>query len=365
MTQYGDGMMDNIKTRIEVNHAFDVAKLFLSIMVIAIHMNPFGVEPALRVAQSANFWIHQWFCRIAVPLFFVMSGFLLYSKSNFKNFDTTYTKKYFKHILKLYLLWSLIYFPLALIQILRDSNGISHGILQYISRFIFAGSYRHLWYLNAILPSICLISFMLRKGITPKRIVLISFAFYVLGLLGDGYYGLTAPLIKIPLAEKIISTYYNVCGTTQNGMFFGLFFLSLGMYFSQVKINISAKKALLLFIFSMALLACEVFIITKFKIAKDYGIMLCTVPAAGSCFLFLNSLRLKDRKIYNRMREASSFIYYSHIWIGWIVSNTLSLINDNLKNTPVYFLLTVIFSIVASAMVSVLKKRFSWIKIFM
>ena len=121
--------MDNIKTRKEVNHAFDLAKLFLSIMVIAIHMNPFGVEPVLSVAQTANFWIHQWFCRIAVPLFFIISGFLLLN--TFWNY-ICYGRLYISHwlwykywgIVREYLMeWCCIFRGLSL-QEVTDTCGI-------------------------------------------------------------------------------------------------------------------------------------------------------------------------------------------------------------------------------------------------
>lgn len=64
------------KTVVNYN-SFDVAKFICSIMVVIIHVYPFGVQETPNIFSHINFTLQNGLCRIAVPLFFVFSGFFL------------------------------------------------------------------------------------------------------------------------------------------------------------------------------------------------------------------------------------------------------------------------------------------------
>jgi len=353
----------NTNARMSYN-SFDIAKLICSVLVVIIHIPLFGVQNEPNTFYYLNFALKNCICRIAVPIFFVFSGFLLYKKSSFDSFSTSPTKKYFKHILIMYLLWSLIYFPLALIPITRHPDGILQGLTSYIIDLIFAGSYRHLWYLNGLLPVVALISYFITKKFSPKKILIISSVFYAVGIFGNAYYGLTLPLQEIPFIEKSIALYYEIFRTTRNGLFFGFLFVSTGMYFSQNDIKISPKKALILFIASVLMMIAEVYLISRFNLAKEYDMLIFTVPATIFLFLFLYNVKLNDHPIYKKIREISSLMYYLHILVGWVVSNTFSIVNESLKSTPAYFIATIILTFVASVIIIRISKNkpFTWLK---
>ena len=175
--------MENTNTKNITYNAFDVAKFICSILVVMIHVPPFGQQANVNFFSYLNFGLSQCLCRIAVPLFFIFNGFFLYRKTSLDNFSIKPTKKYFVHILKLYLLWSLLYFPLNLINILKNPTHITFELVIYIKNVICLGSHKHLWYLNALLGAVAIVSFLLHNNWSPKKILCTASVFYVFGLL--------------------------------------------------------------------------------------------------------------------------------------------------------------------------------------
>lgn len=112
---------------------------------MSVHVAPFGLTDN-ETLQLLNYGIQQWLARIAVPFFFISSGFLLYRKSSLNNFSLDRTKLYVVKLIKLYVIWTIIYFPFRIKSILKDERGIIYGVLTYYRDIIFAGSYVQLWY---------------------------------------------------------------------------------------------------------------------------------------------------------------------------------------------------------------------------
>lgn len=343
-------------------NSFDMAKLICSILVVMIHIAPFGNQTSVNILSYLNFALSQCLCRIAVPLFFIFNGFFLYRKTPLKEFSIQHSKKYFLHILKLYLLWSLIYFPINLTKILNNPKGIIYGFAAYFKNLIFVGSYTQLWYLNALLLAVALISFLLHKKWAPQKILLTASLFYIIGLLGDGYYGIIRPLLQLPFVGDIINIYFKIFSTTRNGLFFAFLFVSLGMILSNKEILISRKKSLFFLTVSLFMLFIEVYILTYFDISKDRNILLFTIPSALYCFFLLKTMHLKDFKI--DVRKISSLIFYSHLLVLKAVSESLKVLGIHLQNTPLLFIIVLAVTIFISIIVINIsnKKNFHWLK---
>ena len=98
--------MDRTDIRYDI---FDIVKWIGSLMVIVIHTRPLRPYSLLADVYTA-----QGLCRIAVPLFFMVTSFLLYSKATDEKANKISWKlfsSYFKKTLRLYLcgLWSITY----------------------------------------------------------------------------------------------------------------------------------------------------------------------------------------------------------------------------------------------------------------
>lgn len=119
----------------------DVMKFMMSLCVILIHVIPFS-----------NGWspmkVIEYVISLAVPFFFVSSGFLLQNKIEKKGDDSSCPtiKKYAFRIWKMYFCWIAIYIPLCIWGFRFDENHtiIEYGIIQ-IRSFLFMGEIKYSW----------------------------------------------------------------------------------------------------------------------------------------------------------------------------------------------------------------------------
>ena len=81
--------------------AIDVMKFICSILIVIIHANPFGKSFISFIMFNNN-------TRIAVPLFFITSGYLVWGK--YKN-DKIYISKYIYKLVKISIIWTIVYLP--------------------------------------------------------------------------------------------------------------------------------------------------------------------------------------------------------------------------------------------------------------
>ena len=349
------------------NNAIDLAKFICAILVVMIHISPFGFYVKPNLIAYFNYVIQQYLARLAVPFFFIASGYFLYRKTSLKNFSIEPTKKYAKKLLGHYIIWSVIYFPLNYIKFTNDERGMFHAVLLYIRDFIFVGSYRHLWYLNATIFAVVLISVLLYKNVSPKKMLAAAYMLYFVGLFDRSWYGFIVPLKEAaPHIWNVLKFIQMIIVTTRNGLFEGFLFVGIGMLFAFYEINIPKKKAFMGFAVSMVLMFFEVFILQYFKIIRGYEAYFFLVPAAFFMFSIVRDIRLPDNKIYKTLRILSSLIFYMHLWVEKIVGNILTTINDGLTDTFLCFVLTLLVTIIFAIIVMKLSNisRFKWLKKF-
>ena len=331
--------------------AIDIAKFVAAIFVICIHFP--------LVKQTDNLFLYYTklvtsgsIARIAVPFFFLCGGFFLYRKTSYANFSFKPTIKYIKRIFFLYAIWSLIYLTWHIVNIIN--NPLS--IFEYIKNFILTTDRVHLWYLKGLGIAVLLVSSLLWLKIKPQVILLISFLFYIIGLLGCGYYG-----VLFARYEEfwLLKWYFETFETTRNGLFFGFFFVSLGMYLAYSGINISKTKSLVLFIISLVLLITETVIIDFLGWVEMYDIQFFLIPATLFIFLFLKNIEVKDNETLNVVRKISTLMYLSHPFVAklfWFISIP----------APFSFIVFTIATIAFSYGVVRLseKEKFKWLKTF-
>lgn len=248
-------------------NAVDLVKFLCAIMVVMIHIAPFGTNGKY---EFLNYVIQDYATRIGVPFFFVASGFFLYKKSTYEEFNVQPSKKYILKILKLYVIWSIIYMPLSISHIFVDEKGVLHGILVYLRNIFFVGSYLQLWYLNATIVGVGLVSFLLYRKCRIKSIIIASAILYTLGLLAQSWFGIIKPLsTNLPNIWMLLKLIQKIIGTTRNGLFEGFLFIAIGMIFAFLKIRIDVKKATCGFVISYLLMFIESFFVRYYHIIKE------------------------------------------------------------------------------------------------
>lgn len=337
-------------------NSLDLVKFILSFFVIAIHILPFGIHES-GIYSTLNFYIKNYLARIAVPFFFICNGYFLFYKDNEESKSPNrILKKAFK-ILKLYVIWSIIYLPLSFIELRSQNIGMVNGFIEYIKHFIFSGSYDHLWYLNSLFISLIILSVLLHYKVKDKTILKLSIILYLFGLLGDSYYGL---IQGIPILNNIMDLYLKVFITTRNGLFDGLLFVTLGMMIAVNKTS-EKKNYGLIFLISLLSMFIETSVLKYFSIPKSYNMLVFLPITVFSFFMLVKDISLKDSKLYRRLVEESKLIYYGHMWVEAVADSILPVA---FSNTPIkYIVVSLTTFLIAFVVVRISKiKYFKWIK---
>lgn len=182
----------------------DTLKFLFSLVVVWIHTgvgNLGGLTP----------W--------AVPFFFLVSGFFLFGKL-FGEPDPSKQGAivcgWSRKVLRLYLLWSLIFLPYAIIGFAKDNLGIAKSIAVYLRNLVLVGENYLSWPLWYLLG-------MLWAGVI----------IWIAGKTRLPYWALCLLAILLFLAPRLLhlednELYLRFFKTTRNGYFIGFPFMILG-----------------------------------------------------------------------------------------------------------------------------------------
>ena len=137
------------------NNSIDVAKLLMSLVVVAIHTNPLA-----NLNNEDAIILFDKFVNIAVPFFFIASGYFLAKKIIMPicNENVRVIKKYLAKILKMYIFWMLLYTPLEIYHFIKSGTPIIKELMLYARGLFFVGQQYNswqLWYLLSVIYSLC------------------------------------------------------------------------------------------------------------------------------------------------------------------------------------------------------------------
>lgn len=295
----------------------DTVRFIAAFCVVAIH-----IRPLLNYSALGNFLFVDGLCRIAVPYFFLVSGYFWARKPTSLSSQLAFLGR----IAILYALWTAIYYPVVL-----ESWDMSH----YLRRVFLTGSYHHLWYYPALLTASLLTFLCARMQVYRQRrrrrrfhrnsaqiflpAVVLSGALYVVGCLGESYYSL---ICSVPGVEALAQRYFDLFWSTRNGLFFGFFFFALGALVRRANWHPKRWQAAAAFAGSLFFMAAEILTLRRLNLAKDYNMYISLIPAALFLFLMLTAApergltaqgRKAPRSISAFFRNSSVLIFGSHL----------------------------------------------------
>lgn len=198
--------------------ALDRFRLLAVLLVIANHTGPL-----LSVNPTANYLITDILARLAVPFFLTVSGFFLVPR--LAEEGAAALPPFLKKMGSYYALATLIYLPLQIRAGYFSQPGWPAALVRDI---LFDGTYYHLWYFPAAMVGACVACLLLRC--LPRLALPLGAALYLVGLLGDSYYGLAAALPPLGEAYSALFTCFD---QTRNGLFLAPLFLLLGGRLAQ------------------------------------------------------------------------------------------------------------------------------------
>lgn len=270
------------------NPGIDVLKLGLAFLIVALHIFPVSGMKGFQGLLSYE--ITNGITRVAVPTFFIISGYFLRTKLE----DQNYLKKYAKRILVLYFVWQLVYFPDLIRFYCLGRFTTSDAILKLIF------GYWHLWYLLATVGGVLLLYYFRAISVRSK-FLLLGFLF----LFGYFYQFLykTGFLNNLPLIKLL----YTGMGTTRNFIFMAYPFLLLGTLYDYWKETVFQNRFLLLFFVLFLLLESYGYYTLKIT-ALDFYIMILPV----SMFLFSLAVENQSQSKVQINPTLSLGIYLCH-----------------------------------------------------
>lgn len=316
----------------------DAFRLIAAILVIAIHTSPLS-----DINSTADFILTRIIARIAVPFFFMTSGFFLYKDG----MDKEKLKKFLKSTAVLYAVSIILYLP---INIYSGYFGTDMLLPNILKDLVFDGTFYHLWYLPAALLG-GFITWLLIDKLGYKRAIIIALALYVIGLLGDSYYGLTA---QVPALLCSYEHMFDLFDYTRNGLFFAPVFFAAGALAGHIRL--SRLKSALIACGAFAFMLFEGLILRRVQYQRHDSMYIMLLPCVFFLFILLMDMRGKRPKL---LRDMSVFIYILHPLVIIALRGAARLFNFReplLGNSLIYFVFVAVVSIAAAYILAVIKR---------
>lgn len=282
-------------------NSIDLCKFIMAFAVVAIHTRPF-----VNAGNSFFLTVYENFVALAVPFFFLASGYLLAVKMEDpcgSERDLLRVKKQLRSTVRLYLIWTLVYAPLELFYLVASKTPVVKAVLLYIRGVFLIGelfSSWQLWYLLSTIYALILIGMTLKKKRGPRSLAIISI---IAGLVSFGSTELVAYQGDLPvflgIAQKLIRI------SIANGRIFsGMVYIPMGMLLAHRKIPNRINWLLFLVGF-----------LANCFVTNGFVSHVLLVMTALSFFGIVADIPLGNSPVYPKLRRMSSIIYLTHMYI--------------------------------------------------
>lgn len=243
--------------------SIELGRLIAIFVVVAMHCQMF-----------LSYFLYQdtpWFgyifnqsTRFAVPLFFLISGYLIQPKLTATPIDTV--KRYCAPLLRVFIVWSVICLamPFNLYKFVTEGyiaerSGYWGFLAQSPLNTLLEGGLVHLWFIPALMIA-ALITALFAKADKLNWLIPFAAVLYIYGVLAGSYQNIT----------ELWTPFF-----TRNGPFFSTLMFAIGFVIRQKDIQVTAPKAMVLALVGMAI-----------HFAEAYWLVAYQQPFNGNDFLF-------------------------------------------------------------------------------
>ena len=288
---------------------------------------------------------------VAVPIFFIISGYLFFSKP----FSMQRLKHQLLRILKLYLAWTAVYIPIIVLGDVLDNVSPIAGAMKFIQNFIFSGSYFHLWFLPSLMIALVIVSFI--HKFKTQYAAVIAVGLFILGLLYESYRFL------VPQLEGAFEIYGKIFLTTRNGLFFGTIYVYLGYIFTRKYTKTKSYQVTMGIAVSVFLLCVEAILMFKYREISVMNLTVFALPASIFIFIFAQQqeVNVKEDKLLF-LRKLSTVLFCVHP----IFTTGFAFVNEHFISIPALctFALVILGSTVASIIIVKLSEKYKLMSYF-
>ena len=317
--------------RDKYNPILDIVKFVMSILIVIIHTSFLHEK------------LYPWL-RVAVPLFFMISSYLFFSKlsgSITVQDERKTLMKFTKRNLQLYAFWFVVLFPLTLKIRGWYLGNIFVTFFKIIRSFFLGSTFVASWFIMAMVIAIWLI-YYLSKVINSKILLWATFFIYVFASC------LYSSYVKVFPDNIIVSTFYSACKYLhiEPSLSFpvALFWVFCGKCFADGNIRINMKYSIII------LMVSSLFLYLEWDFIKEI-----TGSHSNDCYIFLAPMciglmsiiiQMKFNKECNLiiLRKMSTIIYALHGSIVPVSSAALRYFNVYTYGLSLIFVLCICFA---------------------
>lgn len=276
----------------------DWLKVLFALLVVTIHTHPLK-----NVSETMNFWLLNYVARIAVPMFFAFSGYVLSRKIKQ---NPRYFKAWCLNLVKLLVTWTFVYWIyISLFEFsdLGGSNWFSWSF-EFLAYSLFHG-YFHLWYLASLIVGGVLVYHLRNRN--QKKLLLISIPLYLLGLFAVSWSAISNPVI-----DTVLSPVHHFFDNVRNSPLNCLPFLFIGFYLERHMPQYDKKAVILLLALFSVGYYYEVKLVSR-TIPRGYDMYLSLIPIVFCAMVLLQNSFSSGHSPF--LSKLSLNIYLTHILI--------------------------------------------------
>ncbi|MBR5087243.1 MAG: acyltransferase [Muribaculaceae bacterium] len=341
---------------IKVNgNKFDFLKLVLAVLVAGIHLSHTGfvLRPVFR---------------IAVPLFFMISSYLFFSRQGELQSHQLRKQAFFKfakRILALYLFWFVVLLPVTIDHRGWCSNVNIFTVIDIVRGFFFGSTFKASWFLMASLIGTFIVWYLAEQKVKDRWIIVLGVLVYVGCCLVSNYYHLCD---KIPYFDRLYHKYCFFFTEPYNSFPMAILFVAIGKLMAQNKFQVRQSTL------KVAILLLAICLYGEFFMTKHFCLVIkddCFFLMPPLCLCLFMHLGQSKPHCYSfdtiTMRSLSVIIYCCHNSIAYVIARyfrTMGMRIDTGSELFVLFTLTLsISSLIAFAILCVEKRRnLGWLR---
>ena len=301
----------------------DLCKFIACICIVCIHTAAFS-----DFVSGGYYYVASCVFRIAVPFFFVTSGFF-YGRKLTRG--TTGKRKnllcrYIKRLGIPLIFWEIVNIAIEVLKQLFIKKLSVGAVIRNVVQSIVFYPYGALWYVQALLIAVIIITYVYERG-WLNECLLISAGLYLIGLLGNTYYFLVAGTGL----QKIVDKYLTVFVSTRNAVFVALYFVSAGVRIAEyIEKNGSFKVKRWHTAVLYCLFVLETFVVKNYSSADDKSMFIAFLVLIPALFITVeeSNLKVKNAKL---LRSYSTGIYFVIVFASCFIACSVAYKINNKK----------------------------------
>lgn len=321
----------------------DCFRFIAALLIITIH-----TSPLTSFSEMGDFILTRVMARVAVPFFFMASGFFTISRYTC---NARRLADFIKRTAVIYGAAILLYIP---VNIYNGYFGMKNLAPNIIKDMVFDGTFYHLWYLPASMIGAGIAWYMV-KMLDYKKAFAAAALLYLIGLFGDSYYGISE---NISVLNGFYYLVFQVSDHTRNGIFFAPVFFIMGGFAADNYHKIKLRESICGFGISFVLMFGEGILLHYLDMQRHDSMYTFLLPCIY--FLFSILLNFKGKRLH-WLRTSSLIIYIIHpmmIVVTRLFAKLFHLQWLLIENSLVHYFVVCLTSVIFSASVMVLWNRY-------